>query len=133
MAVTLAIDVGVDVQNRALFGLTLAPTLDGNGDAVGNLLTEQLEHLLTDDLGGDGLLGLVAGGVRREEMRALKGELGQFLHQRVQSVAIHSGDGHDSGKIRRLRPRIDAGQQCRLIGEGINLIDDQDNRHFLLL
>ena len=41
-------------------------------------LLEQLQHLLADNLGGNGLLGLVAGGVRREEMGALKGKLIKF-------------------------------------------------------
>ena len=77
--------------------------VDADGDRVRHLFARRQHHLLADDLGDDGALGLVGELVRRIVARPLRQRRLERAQQLVDVLAGHGAHRHD-GPIRQQRP-----------------------------
>src|SRR5690606_15248268 len=121
VAVAVDDDGGEDAAQPPL-GLEL---LDLDGDAVGQLVTEQAEQLLAQELGGEEALAAVGDVVLLEHRRPLGQQRHGGRDEAVDVAAALGRQRHDGGEVAQLAHPQNEGQQYGLVLEAVDLVDDQ--------
>ena len=129
MASLLAVDHRVDLHQTVL---ALVPALNADGYTVRNLAVKQAQHLLADNFSDKLTLRLIGYHVLREQLWAFDGILVDFGEQLLYALARACRDRHNRVELMHRRVGRNDSEQLLLL-DGVDLIDDEDCRHVMLL
>ena len=131
LGVALNVDVHMNVEHgRAVVTLAARPLddlLDLDGQGVRQFIAHALQGGLADELGDQGVAGLVGDVTLGVQRRRQRHSLREHLAQVVDALALHGGDGDDGGPL----PQLLDGQQVlhdAVARHGVALGRHGDNR-----
>ena len=97
-----------------------------------DLVGEQAQHLLADNFSDKLTLWLIGYHVLREQLRAFDGVFVDFGEQLLYTLAGACRDGHNRIELMHRRIGRNDSEQLLLL-DGVDLVDDEDRRHVMLL